>query len=194
MSANVITLVQPLLKPRRERLWIAGGKICHWCKGPTRYVDGDPWDQATTDHVIPRYKGGDPGDVNCVSACRLCNNRRSHEDARGLPEGFLLGKYKIGPDGKPEKTAGVKKFNCLTGDDKKALMARMDKVAAVRVSEREVHIQQRDQALKRIVELEKEVEKLRILIQELETMPIIKIARRRLGHLLLDIDNKRRYL
>lgn len=185
MSAQVITLLPIPLKPRRERLWLAGGKICHWCKGPTRFVDGDPWDQATTDHVIPRYKGGDPGEVNCVSACRLCNNRRSHEDALGLKDGSLLGKYKIGSDGKLI-TGSKRKYNCLTGDDKKALMARMDKVAAVRVSEREIHIQQRDQGLKRIAELQTELDKWKSLATELESQSVGTFLRKRIAKWLLD--------
>lgn len=83
---------------KRRRLWHREGKVCHWCRKPTRYgrngwKDAKAWDIATNDHVIPRYKGGRNDDDNLVSACRRCNNRRAYEDTLGLPEGSLLGHY-----------------------------------------------------------------------------------------------------
>ena len=67
MSTQPLTLVPKIwgepLKPRREILWLQEGKKCHWCGRPTRLVEGDSGDQATIDHVIPRYKGGS-NDIN----------------------------------------------------------------------------------------------------------------------------------
>jgi hypothetical protein len=48
---------------------------------------------ATKDHILPRHRGGTSDENNLVSACALCNNRRSYEDALGLPDGSLLGSY-----------------------------------------------------------------------------------------------------
>ncbi|CAN5951001.1 unnamed protein product [Sphagnum jensenii] len=201
MSASQITLVQKAwsdepMKPRRERLWLAEGKVCHWCKCPTRMLaDAVSWDCATCDHIIPRYKGGSNDESNIVSACMRCNNRRNHEDMCGLPEGALLGKWKIGSTVQSPNNGKAKLHkSALSGDEKKALMSKMDKVAGVRATERELHIQQRDQALKRIGELQEEIKDLKILIQELETMPMIKIAIRRLVRLLVDMDKTKRYI
>jgi len=105
----------------------------------------------------------------------------------GLPEGSLLGKYKEGSNiistniGRPKLHP-----RALSGDEKKALMAKMDRVAAVRVTEREVHIQQRDQALKRIAELEKEVDTWKAKANALEVKPIRRIIRERIAKWLLD--------
>jgi hypothetical protein len=83
--------VQP---SRREFLWLREGKICYWCRRPARYLKkGNAWDLATIDHIVPCYKGGTRDDSNLVSACRLCNNRRSYEDVMGLPDGSLLDSY-----------------------------------------------------------------------------------------------------
>jgi hypothetical protein len=80
---------------KRAILWIRDGRVCYWCGVPTRLANGNAWDVATKDHVIPRYKGGTGDDGNLVSACCLCNNRRSYEDQKGLPEGSMLGRYPV---------------------------------------------------------------------------------------------------
>ncbi len=84
-----------LIPSKREVLWHRDGRVCHWCQKPTLYATDNAWDTATIDHVIPRYKGGTNHESNLVSACRLCNNRRSYEDQMGLPEGALLGHYPV---------------------------------------------------------------------------------------------------
>jgi len=121
----------------------------------------EAWDRATVDHVIPSAAGGCDDESNLVSACRLCNCRRGYEYQKGLPEGAMLGKWK--PNGtsiskpkepkysKPPKTRnGV----CLTGDEKKAIMAgnlgSVPGINAVRI--------QRDQALSQIGILRKEID------------------------------------
>jgi hypothetical protein len=63
--------------PRRDRLRLAierDGPRCVWCGRSL-----DPDDRlATTDHVIPRLKGGPAWIENEVAACRSCNRRRGH--------------------------------------------------------------------------------------------------------------------
>jgi len=82
-----------VIPSKRMILWCREHQKCFWCGLPTRLVDGKAWDTATLDHIVPRYKGGTRDESNLVSACRLCNSRRSYEDAKGLPEGSLLGRY-----------------------------------------------------------------------------------------------------
>lgn len=194
MSTSPITLVPRVwtdepLKPRRERLWLAEGKLCHWCKCPTRMItDVGNWDCATNDHVIPRYKGGANEDHNIVSACARCNNRRNQEDMCGLPEGSLLGKWKMDSNIQ-SPNIGKHKLHprALSRDEKKALMARMDKSSSMRMSASDVIREQRDQSLKRIAELEKEVDKWKTLANGLESQSVVNIIRKRLAKWLLDI-------
>ena len=63
--------------PRRERLRLAlerDGPHCVWC-GRELSVDHR---LASTDHVIPRLKGGPAWLENEVAACRSCNRQRGH--------------------------------------------------------------------------------------------------------------------
>jgi hypothetical protein len=63
--------------PRRERLRLAierDGPHCVWCR---RALGADDR-LATTDHVVPRLKGGPAWIENEVAACRSCNRRRGH--------------------------------------------------------------------------------------------------------------------
>jgi len=50
------------------------GAACIWCGRPiaTRLV------AATTEHVVPRIKGGPSWIENEVAACRRCNSQRGH--------------------------------------------------------------------------------------------------------------------
>ena len=61
---------------RAERLRAAlerDGGACFWCGRPfTRLV------RPTTDHVVPRIKGGPSWPQNEVAACRRCNGERGH--------------------------------------------------------------------------------------------------------------------
>ena len=63
-------------RPRAERLADAvaeqGGR-CSWC---TR--DFTALVPPTTDHVVPRVKGGPSWRENEVAACRRCNGQRGH--------------------------------------------------------------------------------------------------------------------
>ncbi|MDQ6697890.1 MAG: HNH endonuclease, partial [Actinomycetota bacterium] len=63
--------------PRHERLEVIlerDGPSCIWCGRPiaTRLV------AATTEHVVPRVKGGPSWIENEVAACRRCNSQRGH--------------------------------------------------------------------------------------------------------------------
>ena len=63
--------------PRRERLariLERDGARCVWCG---REV-GRGLVAATTEHVVPRIKGGPSWIENEVAACRRCNGRRGH--------------------------------------------------------------------------------------------------------------------
>lgn len=182
----------PPQKKRREALWLKHGRKCHWC-GCETLLDATPskWNMATVDHVIPRYKGGTNEETNTVSACQRCNNRRSHEDAKGLPDGALLGRYNFtpGPDPGPPNPKPVPKpkFVALTADDKKALMARLDaaKKPTVKLSAEDQMRAQRDQALGAILGLRKQIASLEVsvsdLTRQIEAMTLWSLIRRRLA-------------
>jgi len=64
---------------RRERLTAArerDGDTCLWCARPLTGAVA-----ATTDHVVPRVKGGPSWLENEVAACRRCNGERGHRGA-----------------------------------------------------------------------------------------------------------------
>jgi hypothetical protein len=50
------------------------GTACVWC---ARQIDTDAV-QATTEHLVPRIKGGPSWIENEVAACRRCNGERGH--------------------------------------------------------------------------------------------------------------------
>jgi hypothetical protein len=70
--------------PRAERLALAmerDGHECVWCRRPLA-----PGDRLTsTEHLVPRLKGGPAWPENELCACRGCNRRRGHAS----PERFL---------------------------------------------------------------------------------------------------------
>jgi hypothetical protein len=62
--------------PRRERLALAmarDGAACVWCGRAFRGLVA-----ATTEHLVPRVKGGPSWPENEVAACARCNGRRGH--------------------------------------------------------------------------------------------------------------------
>jgi 5-methylcytosine-specific restriction endonuclease McrA len=68
---------EPLQLNRRQRLAIVlerDGAACVWC--------GRPLDvglvAATTEHLVPRIKGGPSWIENELAACRRCNGERGH--------------------------------------------------------------------------------------------------------------------
>lgn len=65
---------QPGRRDRLRQIMERDGDTCVWCgrQIDTRLVP------ATTEHVIPRVKGGPSWIENEVGACRRCNGRRGH--------------------------------------------------------------------------------------------------------------------
>lgn len=61
-------------RDRMRRILDRDGATCVWCRRPVdhRLVE------ATTEHVIPRVKGGPSWLENEVAACKRCNGRRGH--------------------------------------------------------------------------------------------------------------------
>ena len=58
------------------------GFECVWCRRPFALPDDDPGSRArlraTTDHLIPKLKGGPSWIENEVAACSRCNRSRGH--------------------------------------------------------------------------------------------------------------------
>jgi len=63
-------------RKRLEEILDRDGPTCVWCRRP---VDVDLV-AATTEHVIPRLKGGPSWIENEVAACKRCNGRRGHKN------------------------------------------------------------------------------------------------------------------
>lgn len=59
-------------RDRMELILDRDGMDCVWCRSPLDV------DTATTDHVIPRIKGGPSWIDNEVATCRRCNKARGH--------------------------------------------------------------------------------------------------------------------
>jgi 5-methylcytosine-specific restriction endonuclease McrA len=72
----VVVTSDPQQPDRRDRLVRAvarEGDRCFWCRRPfSRLVP------PTTDHLIPRVRGGPSWQANEVAACRRCNAERGH--------------------------------------------------------------------------------------------------------------------
>lgn len=60
-------------RERLERILHRDGPVCVWCG---RDLGGLV--EATTEHVVPRIKGGPSWIENEVAACRRCNGQRGH--------------------------------------------------------------------------------------------------------------------
>ncbi|HKY14712.1 MAG TPA: HNH endonuclease [Microthrixaceae bacterium] len=59
---------------RREQILQRDGPTCVWCE---RRLEG-ALVRATTEHVVPRIKGGPSWIENEVAACSRCNRSRGH--------------------------------------------------------------------------------------------------------------------
>jgi len=147
----------------------------------------DARDQATIDHVLPRYKGGTNDEENLVSACRACNARRNMEDMKELPEGSLLGKSQ------KQVTKAMKqpKRVSLTGEEKRSLLARIA-ATPTHLEPIEVIREQRDQVLKAVIELRQNLEDSQAMIadlkKKLKTMTVWQVVRRDLLEMLKEKD------
>ena len=194
MSTNPNNLVpmkrewtDPPLPPRREALWIAEGKKCHWCGIPTRLIADNAWDQATTEHIIPRGRGGTSEESNLTSSCLRCNQRRNYEDIMGLKEGSMIGKYPVTNSTKNPTASGkpnIYRHIALTGDEKKAIIGKTPNSIGGKASENVLR-EQRDQALIEISSLRKEIESLKLTVsaqeKELKSLTVWKLIRKKLS-------------
>lgn len=61
------------------------GPWCVWCSAP---LDNAPTalNRPTTEHLVPRIKGGPSWMENELAACRRCNGERGHQG----PAGWIL--------------------------------------------------------------------------------------------------------
>lgn len=64
---------QPSRAQRLETILRRDGAACVWCSRPFDHLE-----RATTEHVVPRVKGGPSILANEVAACRRCNRERGH--------------------------------------------------------------------------------------------------------------------
>jgi len=67
---------------RRERMELIlerDGPYCVWCSTPLN----TPLNPPTTEHLVPRIKGGPSWIENEVAACKRCNNERGHQSPAG---------------------------------------------------------------------------------------------------------------
>lgn len=76
------------MNPKRRELYKRQKGICHYCK---TWVKFSKW---TTDHIIPKSKGGGGEWRNVIGACNLCNEAKADMDQGEFQE-FLnnLAKY-----------------------------------------------------------------------------------------------------
>lgn len=68
-----------------EQILFRDGPWCVWCSAP---LDNSPngLNRPTTEHIVPRIKGGPSWLENELAACRRCNGERGHQSVAG----FLL--------------------------------------------------------------------------------------------------------
>ena len=198
MAIQLIPL-PPRKRTKTEKLWYATpGHKCHWCGIDTKLAVGSSPspDTGTRDHILPRHRGGSNDPSNIVLACYLCNNRRNYEDHYSLPEGHLLGKYKV--PGWRDMTNGSGKYVCLTADEKKALFAPKPVLAPsqasptvpprVKVPVENVLREQRDQALAEVAYLRKELkqyeETVRSMQEEQKKLTVWRLIRQRIARFI----------
>jgi hypothetical protein len=74
----VVHVAQPDRTQRLARILERDGPTCVWCG---RRLEGLV--RATTEHVVPRMKGGPSWLENEVAACRRCNGQRGHASLAG---------------------------------------------------------------------------------------------------------------
>lgn len=69
----MVHVAQPNRTQRLARILERDGPTCVWCGRHLQGLVG-----ATTEHVVPRIKGGPSWLENEVAACRRCNGQRGH--------------------------------------------------------------------------------------------------------------------
>ena len=81
-------------RERRIQLFVVQDGRCHWCdrecySGPFAGAEALLEDAFTSDHIVPRWRGGSDNPENVVGACWKCNHDRS------VIEGYLLRKQPL---------------------------------------------------------------------------------------------------
>ena len=73
---------QPNRSERMELILERDGPWCVWCSAP---LDNSPGglNRPTTEHLVPRIKGGPSWVENELAACRRCNSERGHQSVAG---------------------------------------------------------------------------------------------------------------
>ena len=74
---------QPNRRERMEIILERDGPWCVWCSAP---LDNSPGglNRPTTEHMVPRIKGGPSWVENELAACRRCNGERGHQSLAGF--------------------------------------------------------------------------------------------------------------
>ena len=74
---------QPNRRERMEIILERDGPWCVWCSAP---LDNSPGglNRPTTEHMVPRIKGGPSWVENELAACRRCNGERGHQSVAGF--------------------------------------------------------------------------------------------------------------
>lgn len=62
-------------RERMEEILERDGPYCVWCSAPLDATLNTP----TTEHLVPRIKGGPSWIENELAACKRCNNQRGHQ-------------------------------------------------------------------------------------------------------------------
>ena len=73
---------QPNRRERMDQILLRDGPYCVWCGVPLDNTPGSIH-QATTEHLVPRIKGGPSWVENELAACRRCNGERGHQSVSG---------------------------------------------------------------------------------------------------------------
>ena len=66
-------------RERMERILERDGHYCVWCSAPLNSTLNTP----TTEHLVPRIKGGPSWIENELASCKRCNNERGHQSPAG---------------------------------------------------------------------------------------------------------------
>lgn len=62
-------------RERMDEILERDGPYCVWCSAPLDATLNTP----TTEHLVPRIKGGPSWIENELAACKRCNNQRGHQ-------------------------------------------------------------------------------------------------------------------
>jgi len=65
------------MKFSRKNIMVRDNNLCQYCGIKLGKTGG------TIDHVIPRAQGGNTSYINCVAACRACNNYKADRTPEG---------------------------------------------------------------------------------------------------------------